>query len=390
MGIRADQGKTSTLIFTEPHSELLRRYLCAAMRVVSTSSSSRPVAIWIVIGVVMLLIQVVLGGITRLTGSGLSITEWNVITGTLPPLNEGKWVQEFNKYKQTPQYQLLNADFTLPDFKFIFFWEWLHRFWARLIGLVFIVGFVYLVSKKHLKKSMERPLLVLFLLGALQGAIGWIMVASGLTGDAVYVKPTRLALHFTFALVLICYAFWFALQLIVPVTQKVAAPSVKKWTWTLLLLLFLQLVFGALMAGHKAATAAPSWPDINGSMVPDSLFSERPLMLNFIEDKITIHFIHRGLAYILLVATVIFTIRLFRLSKTSAALRKIRWIPLVLILFQAVLGIVAVVSSPRIVPNHWGLFEWVAQLHQVVAMLFLLSLITILYLTKTKSFMQLS
>ena len=144
--------------------------------------------------------------------------------------------EDFAKYQQTPQYQLLNTEFTLNDFKFIFFWEWLHRFWARLIGVVFIVGFVYLVAKKHLKKSMEKPLLILFLLGALQGAIGWIMVASGLTGDAVYVKPTRLALHFSFALGLICYAYWFALQLLIPASQTMKAPSIKKWSWLLLTL----------------------------------------------------------------------------------------------------------------------------------------------------------
>ena len=361
------------------------------MRVVSTSSSSnRPVANWILIGVLMLLIQVILGGITRLTGSGLSITEWNVITGTLPPLHETKWIEEFSKYKQTPQYQLLNTDFTLGDFKFIFFWEWLHRFWARLIGVVFIVGFVYLVSKKRLRKSMEKPLLILFLLGALQGAIGWIMVASGLTGDAVYVKPTRLALHFTFALALISYAYWFALVLLVPRTQKVPARSVRTWSWMITILLFFQLIYGALMAGHKAATAAPSWPTINGMMVPDTMLSKSPLFLDLIENKITIHFIHRGLAYLLFAATLVLTIKLYLVSRTSTTFRKARAIPLVLICLQMALGIVAVLTSPGIVPNHWGTFEWMAQLHQVGAMLFLLSLITILYLTNTKSFMQLS
>lgn len=338
----------------------------------------------------MLLIQVVLGGITRLTGSGLSITEWNVITGTLPPLNETRWVEEFNKYKQTPQYQLLNTDFTLGDFKFIFFWEWLHRFWARLIGVVFIVGFVYMVSKKRLKKSMEKPLLILFLLGALQGAIGWIMVASGLTGDAVYVKPTRLALHFTFALALICYAYWFALVLLVPQNQKVPARSVRNWSWIIMVLLFFQLIYGALMAGHRAATAAPDWPTINGMMIPDSMLSESPLLLDLIENKITIHFIHRGLAYLLFAATLVLTIKQYRISRVSSALRKVRTIPFILVCLQMVLGIVAVLTSPGIVPNHWGTFEWMAQLHQVVAMLFLLSLITILYLTNNKSFMQLS
>lgn len=361
------------------------------MHIVSTSlPSSRPVAHWILIGVFMLLVQVILGGITRLTGSGLSITEWNVVTGALPPMSETKWLAEFDKYKQTPQYQLLNTHFTLADFKFIFFWEWFHRFWARLIGVVFIVGFVYLVSKKHLKKSMEKPLLILFLLGALQGVIGWIMVASGLTGDAIYVKPTRLALHFTFATGLICYGYWFALQLILPATQKIAATSIKKWTWLLVTLLFFQLVYGALMAGHKAATAAPTWPDINGMMFPDRLLQEKPALLNFIENKITIHFIHRSLAYIIFMVTILFTLKLYRVPRISAAFRKTRWLPLVLISFQVLLGIFAVLNSPGIVPNHWGIYEWLAVLHQLIAILFLLSLTTILYLTNTKSFMHLS
>jgi len=173
------------------------------------------------IGVGMLIVQILLGGITRLSGSGLSITEWNVITGALPPLNEQQWVTEFDKYKQTPQFHLLNFDFTLSDFKFIFFWEWLHRFWARLIGLVFAIPFIIFIIQGRFKQNMIRPMVILFLLGALQGAVGWIMVASGLTGDAVYVRPTRLALHFVFALGLLCYTFWFALQLLVPKEQIV-------------------------------------------------------------------------------------------------------------------------------------------------------------------------
>src|SRR5687768_10781843 len=119
--------------------------------------TSRAVAIWLMIGVGMLIIQILLGGVTRLTGSGLSITEWNVVTGTLPPLNEQKWEEEFAKYRETPQYQILNTSFTLEDFKFIFFWEWFHRFWARLIGVVFVVGFLYLLAKKYLKAEMVKP-----------------------------------------------------------------------------------------------------------------------------------------------------------------------------------------------------------------------------------------
>lgn len=345
--------------------------------------SSNPVAVWIFIGVAMLLIQVMLGGITRLTGSGLSITEWNIITGTLPPLHERQWMEEFDKYKQTPQFQLLNVDFTLSDFKFIFFWEWLHRFWARLIGVAFVAGFVYLVSRGKLKKEMHYPLLILFLLGALQGAIGWIMVASGLMGDAVYVKPTRLALHFIFALGLIAYAFWFLLQLVVPQPQRMDSPRLRRFSWAILALLAVQLIFGALMAGHKAATAAATWPDINGALVPGGLFRETPLLLNLIDNKITIHFIHRTLAYVLLLLIGFFTWKLYRVPVTPL-ISRVRLIPLLLVVVQALLGIYSVLVSPRIIPNHWGAFEWLAQLHQVAGMLLMLSFVALLYLFKGK------
>lgn len=345
--------------------------------------SLSPVAVWIGMGVLMLLVQVILGGVTRLTGSGLSITEWNVITGTLPPLNEQSWLEEFNKYKQTPQYQLINTDFSLNDFKFIFFWEWLHRFWARLIGIVFIIGFIYLLAKKYLQREIVKPLLILFLLGALQGAVGWIMVASGLTGDAVYVKPTRLALHFIFAMVLIAYAFWFFLRLVVPKSQLVAMPRIRNFTGWLLALMVIQLLFGALMAGHKAATAAPTWPDINGSLLPASAFREVPLMLNFIENKITIHFVHRSLAYLILALTAWYTISLYRVSG-SKTFRQFRPLPALLVGIQVLLGILAVVLSPGIVPNRWGAFEWMAQLHQVTGMLLALSFVSLLYVVRRR------
>jgi cytochrome c oxidase assembly protein subunit 15 len=344
------------------------------------AKARRYVSNWILIGVFMLLIQVVLGGITRLTGSGLSITEWNVVTGALPPLNEDKWTQEFNKYRQTPQYLLLNSDFTLSDFKFIFFWEWFHRFWARLIGVVFVVGFVYLVAKKYLKREMQQPLIFLFIFGAFQGAIGWIMVASGLTGDAVYVKPTRLALHFIFALALISYAYWFALQLRVKPQQRIVVPALRKWTGWIIGLLFVQLIFGALMAGHKAALTAPTWPDINGDLIPDNLLRESPVLLNFFENKITIHFVHRTLAYLILILVVIYTIKAFKVAPAGDTFRKTRIMPVLFVTAQVILGIVSVLVSPGIMPQKWGLFEWMAQLHQIVGMLLLLSFVAMLYL----------
>jgi len=349
-----------------------------------SNSSSKPVAIWIGIGVAMLLIQIILGGVTRLTGSGLSITEWNIITGAIPPLHEQDWLAEFDKYKQTPQFQLLNIDFTLSDFKFIFFWEWLHRFWARLIGVVFIVGFVYLVSRRSLKQSMINPLLILFLLGAMQGAVGWIMVASGLTGDAVYVKPTRLALHFIFAILLIAYAWWFFLQLTVRSNQLIRSRPLWRFTVWVIALVVLQLMFGALMAGHKAATAAPTWPDINGAFVPANMFADTHLLMNFIENKITVHFMHRMLAYLILLLVLALSFRMYRLPAATSVFRKIRPIPILLVFVQIVLGVLSVIVSPRIIPNHWGAFEWFAQLHQIVGMLLTLSLVSLLYLVRRR------
>jgi cytochrome c oxidase assembly protein subunit 15 len=412
-------------------------YLCAVMLSTTTSpasgkvqysltESSRPVAVWVYAGVIMLLAQVILGGITRLTGSGLSITEWNVVTGTVPPLNTAQWQVEFAKYKATPQYQLLNSGFTLADFKFIFFWEWFHRFWARLVGVVFLIGFVGLWWKKKMQPWMIRPLIILFLLGALQGAIGWIMVASGLTGDAIYVRPTRLALHFVFALGLIVYAFWFALQLSVPDNARLAvtetdAPGSAKgagqpgldtqavalrrrlaalrgWTLVILVVLFFQLLYGALMAGHKAATVAPTWPSINGSWIPDSLFSQKPLLQDLAGNKITVHFIHRSLAYLLLVLTGIWSIVAAgirvrpggargglrgsdRLAGNSV-FRRLRWLPLSLIGVQIVLGISSLLTSPGIIPQQWVAFDWLAQFHQVTGLLFLLTMVGMLYLVK--------
>ena len=345
--------------------------------------SSKWVAIWLFVGVGMIIIQILLGGVTRLTGSGLSITEWDVITGTLPPLNEQQWIEQFNRYKRTPQFLILNADFTLQDFKFIFFWEWFHRFWARLIGVVFAIPFIIFLFQKRFKEDMIKPLIILFLLGALQGAVGWIMVASGLTGDAIYVKPTRFMLHFILALGLLCYTLWFALQLSVPDEKRLVNKALKNFTVVLIAVLVMQLGFGALMAGHKAATAAPTLADINGAFVPGGMFSSRDGLLNLIENKITIHFIHRSLAYILFLLILFWTWKVYKV-KGSSLFIKSRWLPFLLVCLQIILGIFSVITSVRLIPNHWGLFEWVAQLHQLFAMFLLLSLVWMGYLLKSK------
>ena len=346
--------------------------------------SAKPVATWLLVGVVMIIIQIILGGITRLTGSGLSITEWNVVTGTLPPLNEGAWAAEFDKYKATPQYQLLNTDFTLKNFKFIFFWEWLHRLWARLIGVVFLVPFVIFLVQRRFRPEMVKPMIILFLLGALQGAVGWIMVASGLTGDAVYVKPTRLALHFIFALALLAYTYWFALKLLVKQDAITLQPSVRKLSLVILAVLTLQLIYGALMAGNKAAPSAPTWPDINGSIIPPGMMATDEGWLNLLDNPVTIHFIHRGLAYLLLILILILTIKMYRHPAQGFGKQTRPW-PVILVAVQLFLGILTVLNSLKIVPNQWGIFEWMAELHQVFAMLLLLSLLNILFIYRKRT-----
>jgi cytochrome c oxidase assembly protein subunit 15 len=343
--------------------------------------SDKAVANWIMIGVAMLIIQILLGGITRLTGSGLSITEWDVITGALPPLNEQRWLAEFHKYQQTPQYRLLNFSFTLHDFKFIFFWEWFHRLWGRLIGVVFLIPFIVFLVQKRFRPEMVKPLIILFLVGALQGAVGWIMVASGLTGDAIYVRPTKLAMHFVLACILISYAFWFGLQLKVKKESLVVNNSLKNFTWIIIVLLFIQLTFGALLAGHRGASSAPTWPDINGSFVPAYVFNQE--LIGVIDNPIVIQFIHRSIAYLLVVLILIWIARAFK-TDASPAFKKARWIPLIFVLLQVTLGVLTVLTSVWIRPAKWTVFEWTAQLHQLVAILLLLSLFAGLYLLQGK------
>lgn len=355
----------------------------AAMTKNLSQQSARPVAIWLLVGVGMIIIQILLGGITRLTGSGLSITEWNIVTGTFPPMNEQQWITEFDKYKTTPQFKYLNADFTLKDFKFIFFWEWFHRFWARLLGVVFAIPFIIFLIQRRFKPEMVRPMIILFLLGALQGAVGWIMVASGLTGDAIYVKPTRLALHFIFAMGLLCYTYWFSLQLLIPRDKLLRSIGISKLNTWALVVLTLQLIYGALMAGNKAAPAAPTWPDINGYFIPPGMMRKEEGLLNFLDNMMTIHFIHRGLAYILFFLIIWLTIRLYRTTGPTF-FRQVRPWPVLLVTLQIILGILTVLTSLQTVPNQWGTYEWVAQLHQAVAMLLLLSLVSTAYLVRKR------
>jgi cytochrome c oxidase assembly protein subunit 15 len=342
---------------------------------INAERSTRIVANWIYLGVAMLIVQVLLGGITRLTGSGLSITEWKPIMGVLPPMGETEWQAAFSKYQSIAQFKYINNHFTLSDFKFIFFWEWFHRLWARIIGVAFIIPFLYFLVKGYFKKWMINPLLILFLLGALQGAIGWIMVQSGLNQEDIYVNHIRLAAHFIAAMVLICYAMVFAMMLTTKNEQKVVSASLKNITLVLLLVLVIQLTYGAFMAGLKAATAAPTWPDMNGVFAPDMKH------LHWTNNPVAVQFIHRMFAYVLLAGLVGWWFISAKFAR-SALFNKVRNWVLFLVILQVTLGILAVLNSLRIVPGTFGTFEWIALAHQLTGMLLLLTLVAAFYLTR--------
>ncbi len=344
---------------------------------IEINRSNKNVAKWLYLGVVMLMVQILLGGITRLTESGLSITEWNPITGALPPLNNAQWQIEFDKYKGTDQFRYIHADFSLGDFKFIFFWEWFHRTWARLMGIVFLVGFFYFLIKKQFKPDMIIPFIILFLLGIVQGAIGWIMVKSGLVPEKMFVGHVQLATHFMAALLLLCYTLWFALSISIPSGMRIINRPLRKITLLIFFVLFFQLIYGAFMAGLHAATAAPTWPTINGEWFPAAMNQLSPKWKNFLDNKIMIQFIHRGLAYGLLIFVFIWWLKA-RKTVGSPLFKKMKFLPVLLVLLQVVLGILTVTMSP-----FGNNLAWFGVAHQLVAMLFLMSVVLMLFIIRS-------
>lgn len=344
------------------------------------SKKKRAVAIWLLVGVFMIIVQIILGGITRLTGSGLSITEWKPIMGAIPPLNEEDWKAAFAGYQEIAQYKYINSHFTLSDFKFIFFWEWFHRLWARSLGVVFAIPFIYFLMKKYFTKDMIFPLVLLFILGGLQGFIGWYMVQSGLYGsELLNVSHVRLSIHFIAALILLIYTLWFALKLLIPQQKIVRNQSLHTYYIGLIFLLVIQLFYGAFMAGLHAAAAAPTWPKIQENWIPDGMLGS-----SWISNPINVQFVHRGIAYLLVMLIVIGFVKGRKLAQQrhSVLLRRANIWPLVLVVLQVGLGIFAVLSVPHIERGHFGIYESLAQIHQIVGMLLLMSLFVVLFLVR--------
>lgn len=355
-----------------------------------STNARRAVARWLLLGVGMLIIQILLGGVTRLTGSGLSITEWQPLLGAVPPLNHDAWQEAFEKYKGIAQFKKLNSDFTLSDFKGIYFWEWAHRQWARLTAVVFLIGFTYFIIKRYFDKGMILPFVILFILGGMQGALGWIMVQSGLNDTDLYVSHIRLAVHFMAALVLLCYTLWFALMLLVRPRDRPQAPRLHTFTLISIGLLSIQLIYGAFMAGLKAAPVAPTWPTMNGTWIPDQIHSYGGRFYNgitaYTSHPVAVQFIHRSLAYLLCIVIVLWTLSARKAAAGSNSHRLRRWSawPAILVGVQLVLGILTVLTSTAPRTSRFGTFEALAQAHQLVAMCLLVSLVANLYLLRRK------
>lgn len=326
---------------------------------------NKKVVYWLFTGCFLIFIMVIVGGITRLTDSGLSMTDYKLITETIPPLNEEAWIAEFERYKQFPEYQKLHSHFELEDFKEIYFWEWFHRVIGRLIGIVFIIPFLYFLFTKQLTRSTIKKALVLLALGAFQGFLGWYMVKSGLV-DMPAVSHYRLAAHLVTAFLTFAYTFWVALDLIYPKRETVnkAFRNLVRWGMVILLL---QIIWGAFVAGLNAGLIHTTWPMMNeGKLIHETVYIEQsPVWRNFIEGKSGVQFVHRYLAYIV-VAIIGFMWYRSRSFVLTILQKKAIDFLLVMVFIQFLLGIFTLINAVPL---------WLGVAHQVGAF-FLLAAMT--------------
>jgi heme a synthase len=307
------------------------------------SDRLRPVRIWLYGLAAFVLLIVVVGGITRLTESGLSITSWKPLSGVIPPLNQAEWEAEFEAYKQIPQYSVLNSWMSLDDFKYIFFWEWFHRLLARALGVVFLVPFVVFLVQKRLGRDLALPLFGLFILGGFQGALGWWMVSSGLT-ELTSVSQYRLAAHLTAAALLFIALIYVARSL----TPGRVLGRVSRFHMITAIVLLVAVVFqiaaGAFVAGLDAGMGYQTWPLMDGAVIPNGLLIMDPAWRNFFENALTVQFNHRLIAYAL-VAYVAWL--LWKRNRDGGFGGVHGWLPRIglIVLLQVTLGIATLLAG---------------------------------------------
>lgn len=329
---------------------------------------SKAVTWWLWSICFMVIAMVAVGGITRLTGSGLSITEWKPIMGAVPPLNDTEWNTAFEKYKQIPQYKIVNQGMSLGEFKWIFFWEYIHRLLGRSIALVFIIPWIVLSRRGLISRALHKRLVIGFLLFFAQGVMGWIMVVSGLS-ERTSVSHYRLAAHLALALTALGYMLWVN-RAETPVLGSVRAPkSFATLLRALTVLVSVQIVYGAFMAGLKAGHMYSTFPTMNGAWVPDGAFVLVPGWLNMLENPAAIHFVHRTLGWCVLLAVCAFAVTLIK-SSVPQQVKAPAKLAIALTAAQFVLGIVTVVTHVSLP---------IAVAHQVCGALLLSSLLWTVY-----------
>jgi len=335
-----------------------------------TDASRKRMITWLLCGCFLIFSMVVIGGITRLTGSGLSITEWNVVMGAVPPLNEQQWNDAFQKYQAIPQFQKINYNFTLNDFKKIFFWEYLHRLVGRLVGVVFILPFLYFLFTRQLDRSMIRKSVILFALGALQGFLGWFMVKSGLT-ERTSVSHYRLAIHLIAAFITFAFTLWFALELIYR-NEKRGNMTPGNFSGRIRLLfacVIIQVIYGAFVAGLHAGKFANTFPTMDGEWIPSGIFSYQNTIVNFFENPVTVQFIHRLMAICIVLLSGWIWISLTGADVNRSQKKGVHFL-LVAVSIQFLLGVFTLLSRVNIT---------LASLHQVGAFLLFSSVIFLLF-----------
>lgn len=310
----------------------------------NTLKNDKSIIIWLFTGCFLVVAMVVIGGITRLTSSGLSIVEWDVVMGTLPPLNEAQWHVMFEKYKLSPQFIHINNDFSVEDFKSIFWWEYFHRLIGRIIGMVFLIPFLYFYFTKKITKDLLPKLLFLFVLGGFQGFLGWFMVKSGLSKDPM-VSHYRLAAHLSTAILTFGYTFWVALSIIYK--QKAQTNAVTNKIKSLLNIFFfvvmLQIVYGAFVAGLKAGKICNTYPKMCDYWVPD-IYSEDTFLHNIFESHVGVQFLHRIFA--LVVVGFIITLWIYaKKNVINSVIKKSLNLLLLIVFVQFLLGIFTLVYS---------------------------------------------
>jgi len=322
--------------------------------------SRRQIATWLLSGCFLVFLMVWIGGITRLTGSGLSITEWKPIMGAIPPLNERDWNEAFSKYQQIPQFQKVNSTFTLSEFKSIFWWEYIHRLVGRLIGVVFIVPFLFFYFRKQLDDVLVRKVMLLFLLGGIQGFLGWFMVKSGLS-ERTSVSHYRLAIHLLAAFTTFGFTFWFALELLSApnLNQSRTNDIWRKRSTFLFALIFLQITYGAFVAGLHAGKMYNTFPLMDGQIIPSGILSLSPTWINLFDNPVCVQFIHRLFAFIIFFY-IVFLAWKSRNELTDAVQKKSVSYLFSTVMLQVVLGIITIISSAQIA---------IASIHQLGAFL---------------------